>query len=121
MLVSTPAGELVVTSFHLGLDPDERRVQARALLDLAMREPRALVVCGDLNEERGDAVDALGRHYELHPRPGSEPTCCYGEEPKTIDYVGVLRGSGLRVVDVVVAWLDYSDHAAVVALLERGD
>ncbi len=108
--------EVTVVNAHLGLDSRERVIQARELIGFANEEPKALIVCGDFNEEHGKALDIIKRFYRLIPI--GEPTCCIGEELKRIDYIGVLVGLDASIERYVVVWtLTASDHFPVVAWL----
>lgn len=105
---------VVVANAHLGLDPDERAVQAQEFLEKALSTPEAAIICGDFNEEKGRAIDAISKHYLLSDPEG--PTCCIGaEEQVVIDYVGVRRGWGIiaesRVLEAA------SDHYLVASTI----
>ena len=117
--VKAAAYGVVVVNAHLGLEPEERVEQARALLEAALRPPVALVLCGDFNEEEGAAIRLLSTYYTL-PDPGTY-TCCLGEDFKgVIDYVGVLAGSGASITWYSTVYSDASDHLPVVARIRLG-
>ena len=115
---------LVLVNVHLGLDPGERLEQAGFLLERAREDPEAMVLCGDFNEEGGEALKLLGEDYAfLGPDDGVSPTCCLGEETQVvIDYVApswkLLERGALQ--DYRVAGEGASDHLPVVAVLEPG-
>jgi endonuclease/exonuclease/phosphatase family metal-dependent hydrolase len=115
-LVDLGGLRVVVANAHLGLTGEERLTQASILLEEALSEPPADVLCGDLNEEPGGPVVSLASSaYEPVP---SGATCCLGEDFKgTIDYVMVRRGSGLRVEASGVVYSEASDHLPVYAVL----
>ncbi len=115
-VIETPAGDIVVVSVHLGLDPKERAIQARELLRLALSPPVADVICGDLNEEEGEALQQLSQYYIVYAT--DTPTCCLDTTlDERIDYILLSRTSKWIVAEYSVELVDYSDHLPVIARL----
>ncbi len=103
-------------SVHLGLDPKERAIQARELLRLALSPPVADVICGDLNEEEGEALQQLSQYYIVYAT--DTPTCCLDTTlDERIDYILLSRTSKWIVAEYSVELVDYSDHLPVIARL----
>lgn len=123
-LKATVEPRMTLVNAHLGLDAKERLMQARSLMDLALEEgEKAIVLCGDLNEEEGEALNLLGHYYQLlRPPAVTNYTCCLGPggERSVIDYVGVLRGSGARILDYQAFYTTASDHLPVIAVVDTG-
>lgn len=107
-----------LTNAHLGLDPRERLTQARELLNTSLASPPSTIICGDFNEEEGDAIEELGTHYNI-TRPGG-PTCCLGEDTKlVIDYIAPHKVLGPRLEEYHVVEIALSDHLPVMARAQK--
>ena len=113
------AGGLTVATVHLGLTPGERLAQARQLLgELEALGLKPQLLCGDFNEERGWATEAILEwgYVRLEPSGGPGFTCCLGEETRVrIDHVYALRGSGLEEWVARIVYVEASDHLPVAA------
>lgn len=117
--IKVETGGLVVVSAHLGLEPSERAMQASRLLEIASTTPKAHAICGDLNEQKGDAIEIITQEYKLIPSPGEMPTCCLGEElNQTIDYIA-YKPDKLIILSYKIEHTDISDHLPVIAKAQK--
>jgi endonuclease/exonuclease/phosphatase family metal-dependent hydrolase len=117
---------LVAAAVHLGLSEAERAEHARVLTDLLAGRREAVIVGGDLNEEKdGRAVSWIsGRYWDVFARAGGEPGSTFpGLDPRArIDYLFATAG-----VTVTRAWVGgssfapLSDHRPVFADVQVGE
>ncbi len=113
--ISTPEGKLTVFCTHFGLEPDEREIQAEELAALVNSTEGPKIVCGDFNEEAGDAGVARLIEYtsliDAYPNgnltfDSVNPTC-------RIDMI--LCSPDIKIDSVSVIESQASDHLPLVA------
>lgn len=121
--VATNGHVVDVFNTHFGLDPEERREQAAAIVDMVGEFP--VLLAGDLNAVRGSPpLSILETRFvdSFQPRVLPESTLPKARNPRRIDYV--LLTHGVRSVashivtegEAVVA----SDHYPYVAKVDLG-
>jgi len=113
--VRTPDGPLTVFCTHLGLDPDERSMQAREIAVALDSSTGVKLVCGDFNEDvDGPAVTALiGLSGVVDAGSNCPPTFSSNRPASRIDLI--LCDPSIGVHSVSVPKTTASDHLPVVA------
>lgn len=111
----TPDGPLTVFCTHLGLNADERVVQARELAAWANACDGPRLVCGDFNEEAtGQAVTELISSTGLIDATAGGPATFSSDSPQhRIDLI--LTTPSITVSNACVIDTQASDHLPVVA------
>lgn len=117
--VDAPGGPLTVLCTHLGLTPDQRKLQAEEIAALVKAAKGPVIVGGDLNAEPGapeltalfapmtDAWEASAAGGPGHTFRSDNPT-------KRIDYI-LVRGCRTDSAEVLAPTL--SDHLALKAVI----
>jgi len=111
--------QLTVFCTHWGLDEEERRLQAEALIPIIKQAPRPVVFCGDLNEAANcGAVSLLISRAGLADSDArlNRPTFTSGAPNVRIDYC--LYSQDLHAIRVDVVSSQASDHLPLCVDLE---
>lgn len=110
---------LSVVSVHLAGAPEERRAQADSVTGTFGGVERTVILAGDFNSTRGDAVLAgLEGTWRIPPKEGDSSTYPADDPDREIDFVmfrppGAMEILEHRVVDEPVA----SDHRPVLMVV----
>jgi len=118
--INTPEGKLTVFCTHFGLEPDEREIQAGELAALVNSTEGPKIVCGDFNEEAGDAgVARLMKSASLiDADPNGSLTFDSINPACRIDMI--LCSPDINIESVSVIESQASDHLPLVAELYLG-
>jgi endonuclease/exonuclease/phosphatase family metal-dependent hydrolase len=113
--IQTPHGLLTVFCTHFGLEPSEREIQATELAAIVSSVPGSKIVCGDFNEEAGDAgVSRLIKTAYLNDAdPDGNLTFDSVNPSCRIDMI--LYSTGIEIHSVSVLKSQASDHLPLVA------
>lgn len=113
--ITTPDGPLTVFCTHLGLDSDERVIQAREVAAVVNASPGPKIVCGDVNEDVDrPAVASLVASAGLRDPATGVPATYSSETPShRIDVI--LCDPSIKTSSMTVLSTLASDHLPVVA------
>lgn len=113
--INTPEGKLTVFCTHFGLEPDEREIQAEELAALVNSTEGPKIVCGDFNEEAGDA--GVTRLIEYASLMDADPngSMTFDSINPTCRIDMILRSPDIKIDSVSVIESQASDHLPLVA------
>jgi endonuclease/exonuclease/phosphatase family metal-dependent hydrolase len=117
--VTTPKGNASFLCTHFGLDPEERLMQAGAMLEIARNAGRPTILMGDFNARpESRTIQLLSRPgiglenlcpLETRTFPADDPNC-------RIDYI--FATPGVKMVNYQAPATTASDHLPLVADLD---
>jgi len=119
--VSTaPGGSVSVVSVHLAGTPDERLAQADSLTRIFTGRSHPVILAGDFNSRRGDAVmTALAGEWTMFGKRGKPDTYPSDAPDREIDFVLFRPAGAFDVLDhFVVEEPMASDHRPILAVLQ---
>jgi len=116
--IQTPNGPIAAFCTHLGLNSNERIVQAREIANIVNDIPGHRLLCGDFNEESHSA--AVSSLIEMtgfkDAHPGGSPTFDSVNPNHRIDMI--FCDSSIEVISTSIIQTQASDHLPLIADIE---
>ncbi|WP_293254846.1 endonuclease/exonuclease/phosphatase family protein [Palaeococcus sp. (in: euryarchaeotes)] len=121
MKVSLDIGrELTIVNVHMGLNEEERAMQAEELLKFSLKEPKAEILLGDFNAPSTEeaSIGLIEKYYSDTFPIAPEFTWHWGKWKERDDYIFLLKDSSLKVKSMEVIKTDISDHYPMEVVFE---